>query len=932
VQYQGKAAEVLATRKTFGRSIAQIRILATGQILDVPADEVKEYDSEVSMSELVFKAMASRIWNEVSNQKILAPFESNVIPLPHQILALEKVMSGAYLRFLLADEVGMGKTIETGLALKELKLRGIVKRTLIIVPLSAMLQWRNELKQHFNETFHIYDSEYINTITRTFTKLEADNEINIWSQHNQLIVSMDALKPIENRQGWSRERVEEYNRHRIENVLDAEFDLLIIDECHKVGGSSTQVGRFQMSQILCNAIPNVLLLSATPHRGKSDHFRRILGLLDGDAFSGEGVPSIAELEPYVVRTEKRQAIDYTGKPLFNERITERVIVPYNDAAHRRQKALYEDVTEYVVTGFNLAKETSNTSYGFVMILFQRMMSSSTQAIHDAMERRADRLQDEQNELSREQVANDLMELGYSGQIELDFEAKITAAIEGSHQAYATELEILTSLIRQAKECISHERDVKLEYLIARMAEMKRLEENPELKYLIFTEFTSTQIMLKRELEQRGGYVCEAINGSMCFEDRVEALKMFKDKAQVLVTTDAAGESLNMQFAHIVFNYDMPWNPMVLEQRIGRVDRIGQTHIVKAINLMLDNSIDERVYEVIETKLDQIMLDLGIDKTSDVLDSTLERESISRLFLTSLLDPKRFQAESDNWLNDIKSKLTSYKSTEGALPTLDSSKIRSDKTDAIRHSPLPSWLEILSCSFLEANNLSYRKTPAGFETTFPGHKENIYTFNTKEGLENPIQEPLTLQHEIIQSILAEAIPISEGNPIPIIRMASRDAPNGFWTLWTLRAANTFESHELTYPLYFSDEGDIFTAYAQNFWVSLSSNELNAEILKTQQADHIQVFQDLIKRAEGALGEKYTEMEQGINENTIRLRANKEKAFDFQERQIGRIGIETIRKYRMQRLFNDRQHWTANFDSAAQVIPSLACRMILRVVHE
>lgn len=932
MQYHGKAVEVLATRKTFGRSVAQIRILATGQILDVPADEVQEDQSEVSLSELVFKAMAARIRNEVNTQKILAPFESNIIPLPHQILALEKIMSGNYLRFLLADEVGMGKTIETGLVLKELKLRGIVKRTLIIVPLSAMQQWRNELKQHFSENFHIYDSEYINTLTRTFTKLEADNEINIWSQHNQLIVSMDALKPIETRQGWSRERVEEYNRHRIENVLDAEFDLLIIDECHKVGGGSTQVGRFQMSQILCNAIPNVLLLSATPHRGKSDHFRRILGLLDADAFSGEGVPTIADLEPFVVRTEKRQAIDYTGKPLFNERITERIIVPYNDTAHKRQKALYEAVTEYVVTGFNLAKETSNSSYGFVMILFQRMMSSSTQAIHDAMERRAARLQAEQNDLSREQVAIDLIELGYSGQMELDFEAKVTAAIEGSRQAYTTELECLNGLIRQAKECISHERDVKLEYLIERMDELKRQEENPELKYLIFTEFTSTQAMLKRELEQRGGYVCEAINGSMCFEDRVEALKLFKEQAQVLVSTDAAGESLNMQFAHIVFNYDMPWNPMVLEQRIGRVDRIGQTHIVKAMNLMLDNSIDERVYEVIETKLDQIMLELGIDKTSDVLDSTLERESVNRLFLTSLLDPKRFQAESENWLSDIKSKLTSYKSTEGALPTLDSSEIRADKTDSIRYSPLPSWLEILSSSYLEAKKLACRKTVAGFVATFPGHKESIYTFNTKEGLENPIQEPLTLQHQIIQSILAEAVPVTEGNPIPVIKLVTGDTSPGYWTLWTLQAVNAFETHELACPIFFTDEGDTFTAYAQDFWVSLSSKELKAEIVSSAKTDHAQVYSDLMQRAEEVLGDKYAEMERAISENTVRLRVNKEKAFDFQERQVDRIGIETIRKYRLQRLVNERHDWTANFDSAAQVIPRLTCRMILRVVHE
>jgi hypothetical protein len=267
-----------------------------------------------------------------------------------------------------------------------------------------------------------------------------------------------------------------------------------------------------------------------------------------------------------------------------------------------------------------------------------------------------------------------------------------------------------------------------------------------------------------------------------------------------------------------------------------------------------------------------------------------------------------------------------------LPTLNSADIRADKTDSIRYSPLPSWLEILSSSYLEAKKLACRKTVAGFVATFPGHKESIYTFNTKEGLENPIQEPLTLQHEIIQSILAEAVPVTEGNPIPVVKVATGDTPPGYWTLWTLQAVNTFETHELACPIYFTDEGDTFTAYAQDFWVSLSSKEIKAEIVAAAQTDHAQVFRDLMQRAEEVLGDKYAEMERAIYENTVKLRVNKEKAFDFQERQVDRIGIETIRKYRLQRLVNERHDWTANFDSAAQVIPRLTCRMILRVIHE
>lgn len=930
--YHDKQVELLSSRTTFGKSVSRIRVLADSQVLDVPTEELKDDEVAVSIHELAFKAMAARIRTEVAARASLAPLESNIIPLPHQILALEKVMSGNYLRFLLADEVGMGKTIEAGLILKELKLRGVVKRTLIIVPVSAMQQWRTELKQHFNESFHIYDSEYIGALARTFSRLEAENEINIWKTHNQLIVSMDALKPVESRQNWSREQIDEYNRYRIRSVIEADFDLVIIDECHKVGGGSTLVGRFQMAQILCNAIPNVLLLSATPHRGKSDHFRRLLGLLDADAFTGDGMPTIPELEPYVVRTDKRQSIDYEGKPLFNSRRTERVIVQYDQGRHARQMALYEDLTEYVVNGFNLASTTKNTSYGFVMILFQRMLSSSTQAILDAMEKRAARLTSERDDASRESVAAELLELGYSGQFELDFESKVTTALQNTKAAYATELELLNGLVNQAKEVIDRELDAKLEYLIDRMKDIKSREDDPDTKFIIFTEFTSTQRMLVKELSERAGYVCVAINGSMDFETRVEALKTFKAKAQVLVSTDAAGESLNMQFAHVVFNYDMPWNPMVIEQRIGRVDRIGQSFEVLAVNIMQGNSVDERVYDVIETKLGQIMAELGIDKTSDVLDSTLEREGVNSLFLASLLDPEKFKAQSEEWLSDIKKKLNAYRSTEGSLPTIDSSLIKTAKSDEYRHSPLPFWLETATASWLNWKGLPWSRNIDGIVATFPGSVEKAYTFDTHASLENPIPEPLTLQHEVIQRMFSDAVPLTEQSRIPVFIPDSKDLPLGVWTLWELSASNEYASRSTVYPLFFSDEGDLFPAFANDLLIKISQSSLGGRVADSPQDIPPDDLAILSMKAEEALSARYGEMEALVIVTTDRIRTNKAKAFDFQARQIGRIGIESIRNYRLQRLESERSDWISTYSASARVVPDLRCLLALRILYE
>jgi superfamily II DNA or RNA helicase len=931
--YQGKQIEILFKKKIFGKNIAQIRILSTGEIFDVPEAELSQSNGQMSSSEITFRAIASRIKSEVNKQKMLSPFESNVIPLPHQILALEKIMSGQFMRFLIADEVGMGKTIEAGLVLKELKLRGIVERTLVVVPKSAMLQWKQEMKKHFNETFHIYDSELINTLTRTFTRLEADNEINIWSQHNQLIVSMDALKPIESRQGWTKEKVEDYNKYRIQSVLDADFDMLIIDECHKVGGSTITVGRHQMADILCNAVPNVLLLSATPHRGKSDHFRRILQLLDADAFAGEGMPPIPELEHYVVRTEKRQAIDYNGKKLFNKRNTTTVEVAYHPEKHKKQKNLYEAVTEYVINGFNLAQQTKNTSYGFVMLLFQRMMSSSTHAILKAMEKRAARLANEKGDINKENIIANLSELGYDGQYEIDFESKVMTIVEETKANYDTELETLRSLIKSAKDCLNTESDAKVDYLLDKLTELKRKEDNPELKFLIFTEFTATQFMLKKILEENGGFICEYINGSMEFEERVNALRNFKGNAQVLISTDAAGESLNMQFAYIVINYDMPWNPMIVEQRIGRVDRIGQTMNVLALNLLLDNSIDKRVYEVVETKLNQIMKELGIDKTSDVLDSTLERDSINKLYLTSLLTPEKFEKESQDWLNEIRNKLKNYQSTEGALPILDSKRITTEKTDSVKYSPLPTWLEIMVKSYLNSKKIAYHNLLDGVRFTFPGFKEQIYTFNIKESINNPIPEPISLQHEIIRTILSEAVPVGDNQPIPIVKIESIQNVSGVWSLWQLIVKNRYEEQQQVTPVFISSNGDLFPAFAEDIWQKISTNSGNITIKRMLLPPDVKpVLEKQTEIVEGILEEKYQELESQILSNTQRIKQNKEKAYDFQVKQLNKIGIENIKQSRLQKLEKEKYNWIISHELQREIIPDLKCLLILQLTDE
>jgi hypothetical protein len=595
--------------------------------------------------------------------------------------------------------------------------------------------------------------------------------------------------------------------------------------------------------------------------------------------------------------------------------------------------LYNAVTEYVVHGFNLAQQTKNTSYGFVMLLFQRMMSSSTEAILNAMEKRAARLSEEKGEINKENILNNLTELGFDGQFEIDFESRVLSLVEETRANYETELATLKDLIRSAKDCLNSETDAKVDYLLEKLIELKRKEENPELKFLIFTEFTATQFMLKKILEERGGYPCEYINGSMEFEQRVEALKNFKGDAQILISTDAAGESLNMQFAYIVINYDIPWNPMVVEQRIGRVDRIGQGKNVLALNLLLDNSIDKRVYEVVETKLNQIMKELGIDKTSDVLDSTLERDSLNKLYLASLLSPEKFEKESQNWLEEIKDKLKNYQSTEGALPILNSKNITTEKSDSVKYSPLPVWVETMVKCYLKSKSIDYTNLHDGVRFTFPGFKEQIYTFDVKDSVNNPIPEPLSLQHEIIQTILADAVPVDANQPIPEIRIDSLESANGTWSLWQLIVKNRYEEQKVVVPAFISEEGDVFPAYAEDVWQKISTTHCGIHVIRTISPPEVKPILDKYTgKAEEVLSDRYMEMERTILHNTERIKNNKQNSYEFQAKQLKKIGIGNIRESRIQKLEKEKYNWEKSHELQKEIIPELKCLLIIKILHE
>ena len=347
-------AKVIEISGLWGASFYRIWLQQYDQVVKVAADDLlhpQQAQGDLNLGAghfISWLAVAARIANAQHEDVLLAPIESNVIPLPHQLKALNKAMSRKQVRYLFADGVGLGKTIEAGLVMRELKLRGLANRILVAAPKGLVSQWVSEMQTHFNEEF---------TLVIPGEQKPLDEQDNIWQRYDQVVCPVDSIKPVEKRKGWSLKQIHQYNKQRFDDVLAAGWDLVVIDEAHRLGGSTDQVARYKLGQGLAEAAPYLLLLSATPHQGKSDAFHRLIALLDPEAFPDESSVTQERVQPFVVRTEKRIAIDGEGKPLFMPRQTGLVPVAWQ-SRHARQQHLYEEVTEYIREGYNRERQHS----------------------------------------------------------------------------------------------------------------------------------------------------------------------------------------------------------------------------------------------------------------------------------------------------------------------------------------------------------------------------------------------------------------------------------------------------------------------------------------------------------------------------------------------------------------------------------------------
>jgi SNF2 family DNA or RNA helicase len=695
--------KVIEEETLWGQSVCRIWLPNQDAVVRVLSSALhslnSELNPEIEENRIDYVAAAAKVAEVLegsSNSVLLAPMESNVIPLPHQIHALSRAISGDRVRYLLADEVGLGKTIEAGLVIRELKLRGLVRRTLVVAPKGIATQWVAEMQTHFNEDFQLVLGNDINTLQRIAPAI-GDHRSSLWSLFDQVVVSLDSVKPMDRRRGWSVEKIEEYNRSRFEDLVTAGWDLVIVDEAHRLGGSTDQVARYKLGRGLAEAAPYVLLLSATPHQGKTDAFYRLLNLLDSQAFPDMESVSRDRVAPYVVRTEKRRALDAEGKPLFKTRQTRMVPVRWETKQHLQQ-SLYESVTSYVREGYNQSIREKKPHIGFLMILMQRLVVSSTRAIRTTLKRRLEVLKTNELLASRrlEDIENssDNLEEFY----DMDGQELLDELLKSRVSALKNESSQVEALLDAARRCEQAGPDAKAEALIEWIYQLQAEENEPDLKVLIFTEFVPTQGMLKEFLEARGISVV-TLNGSMDMDERKRAQDAFRENARVLVSTDAGGEGLNLQFCHVVINYDIPWNPMRLEQRIGRVDRIGQTKTVRAINFVFENSIEFRVREVLEEKLAVIFEEFGIDKTGDVLDSAQAGELFEEIFTSAYMNPETIEDSVDYTISRIRDEIREVRESSAIYGISEEPDIQA--AERLRSHPLPHWVERMTVGYLNS---------------------------------------------------------------------------------------------------------------------------------------------------------------------------------------------------------------------------------------
>lgn len=673
-----------------------------GQAVVIPT-AIRPADAE----KLRLLVESARIRLAYAHDRQFAVSLSGIRTLPHQIEAVYmKMLPQPRLRFLLADDPGAGKTIMAGLLLKEMKLREAIERILILCPAPLTIQWQDELLRWFGEPFEVI-----------FSAVDQQQLVNPWQRATQVIASLDYAKQEDVR----------------ERVWQQRWDLVIVDEAHKCsaytkrssgrGDEVEKTRRYQLAERLAVDADHLLLLTATPHHGDDDRFAHFVRLIDPDLFpeptrvgdrAGEirrEILSLGENCPWALRRLKEDLRDIDGQRLFPDRHAHTVTFRLN----HEEFDLYKAVTAYINEFLPQASGRKKQSVALARTVLQRRLASSTQAIAESIRRRFEKqeeLLDELESLSPAQRAKRLAQIqgrlvdAEQDEDDLDdaerdlLTDEFTTAVELDQ--LRAEIAVLRDLLAQARRVRDHATDSKLTALreCLAKAEFNELKDGRG-RLLIFTEHRDTLNHLLDHLARWGYSTCQ-IHGGMNPHERKRAQEEFRTSKQICVATEAAGEGINLQFCRLMINYDLPWNPTRLEQRLGRIHRIGQERDVHAFNFVASESeegqpiIEGRILERLLHKMEQMRNALA-DRVFDVIGEVLSLNDVNlpEILREAANDPRRL----DEYLDQIErvdpQRLLQYEQATGialARANVDFSGFQTKNAEAEERRLMPRYVE------------------------------------------------------------------------------------------------------------------------------------------------------------------------------------------------------------------------------------------------
>lgn len=639
-----------------------------------PITEVESRFDILDQGSLAFKAEpeavslvaeAHRLRHAYLFNPLFATETSLIDLLPHQLAAVYGVpptvdypggqpgmLEMPRLRFLLADDAGAGKTIMAGLLIREMLLRRMVRRVLIVPPAGLVGNWERELRVLFRLQFRLLSSGDASEGYNPF--IDPRNDL--------AIVSMDTL--------WHTRMREAYTASL--NTAPP-YDLVIFDEAHKLSArinpdlTLDPTNRYQMAELIARQGRHLLLLTATPHMGRDGPYYLLWRLLEPELFSTQEAfqrLGKAQKRRYLLRRMKEEMTRFNGDRIFPPRDSKTVEYPLIQGAAQEQD-LYDQVTQFCETHFDRAKLRNRSAAGLAMSILQRRLASSTWAMYLSLTRREEKLGQTLQELESGLISPDGLdarqeklpdqdvrdtktgdeEEGEAGKEESEQQDDEIAAATDSRtvQELRVELDEVHRLVNLARKVYDRKHESKFERL------WEALQEYPDTKILIFTEFRDTLNFLVDRLEGKGltGKIAR-IDGSMDFQERTRQVETFRDLngARILIATDAAGEGINLQFCWLLVNYDIPWNPARLEQRMGRVHRYKQNHDVLLLNLISKDTREGRVLKVLLDKLESIRKELGSDKVFDIIGQQFSGKPLTELIFEAVIEGKEEQAKDE----------------------------------------------------------------------------------------------------------------------------------------------------------------------------------------------------------------------------------------------------------------------------------------------